>query len=306
VTVFREIAARMPPKSLLHLLQGMHNTDDFCGKFPPEDSGDATESRVNFLENEDGGIHCTVYMIPRISDPTLWWQSDEMQAIRNGCGNLVDHYRQYQLDYVDAIRLLMESDCTSSQNTSKAMKCIMNKSICRGLESHIVAECRRNGKIHRKRVLEAQDEVYEFLDDDTDIGYDTIRQASCEKSHISTLLAYKLAQHDALQVLEQDNVWSDDISESRVDPNASFLEDISESFVQADDFSESEADCSILSLDLSESTVEVTSISENDEDSDRVTLPDDLTESMASFSSQEMSESTCNDSVWSDLSGSIF
>lgn len=304
VTVFREIAARMPPKSLLHLLQGMHSTDDFCGKLPSIVQHGPTEGRVQFQENEDGGIKCTVFMIPRISDPKLWWQSDEIRNIRTGCAALADHYRQYQKDYINAIHELMDSDCTSSQSITQAMKCIMNKSICRGLESHIVAECRHNCKLHRRRVLEAQEEVDDCSDDDTEIEWDMIRQASCEESRSSAMLAYKLAQYDALQVLDN-AAWEHDMSESLVDASVSLRDEVSESLAHAEDLSESLAECSLLSEDVSESTAEVTSLPDDEDESESIALSEDFSESLASLSSNDVSGSLSSGSVWSDLSESI-
>ena len=213
VLVFRQIAEMMPTKSLLHLLQGMEHT---ANKSPEWTSSIALKERgrrVRFAGAQTGKAQCEVFEIPRISDPNLWWQSHEIKSIRSGCAALADHFRLYELDYVSSLQELMRVKCLDEYHTMDAMECISGKRICRGLESHILPDCRDNCKDHRRRVLETQNEVHECLEDCTAIGWQKIRHVSCQRSVVSKLLAYKLAQHDALQVMGSGIGFSDESSD---------------------------------------------------------------------------------------------
>ena len=156
------------------------------------------KQRIRFQENVYGEVKRTVHEIPCISDPNLWWQSKEYADIRAGCKSLAEHFLQYKKDdYVKAVeRLLSTKPDTSTKKIEKAMECMLSNTISRGLESHIVRDCRTACRKCVKDVLRAQDKVFQSQKDHTEEGRDKIYRASSKASRGSRFLATKLAQQD--------------------------------------------------------------------------------------------------------------
>ena len=209
IMIFKKIAEIMPPKSLLHLLHGAQRTspsrrpeqsieddDDAPVRRPPR-SMSMRKQRIRFEENVYGEVKRVVHEIPRISDPSLWWQSKEYSEIRAGCKTLAEHYLQYKEEYLKAVeRLLSTKPDSSTRKIEKSMECMLNNTISRGLESHIVQDCRAVCRKHRRDVLKAQEKVFKRELDHTEEGRDKIYRASSKASRGSRFLAVKLAQQD--------------------------------------------------------------------------------------------------------------
>jgi hypothetical protein len=208
--IFEKIAEAMPPKSLFHLLRGASEATGRPTLLSPgksERSLVSTEGpgrRLRFAMNPNGSVKCEIQEIPRISDPSLWWQKDDMKSIRSGCASLTGHYRAYKPEYIEAISRLMEchSKSASSKRTAAHMDCVSSNAICRGLEMHIVRRCGKVCQNHSRQVLDAQLENQELMEDYTLKGGERIRMASLRSSRRSLSQAAKLAQHDTCQALE--------------------------------------------------------------------------------------------------------
>ena len=213
IMIFKVIAQRMPPKSLLHLLHGAQqsNDDPTCSMSSrdvpslhsqPQSSTRSKNARIRFAQDERGHVKCDVYEIPRSTDKELWWQAEECHNIKKGCKSLAEHFLHYQEDYIKAVKRLMDKGCTDTKKIEKAMECVVRHTICRGLESHIVRNCRKACKAQRKAVMQAQAEMrWSSCDLSRNDGKERIRRAARKASMGSRILAAKLARLDAFQSL---------------------------------------------------------------------------------------------------------
>jgi hypothetical protein len=208
-SIFEKIAEAMPPKSLFHLLRGASQATGKPTQMSlgtPEHSVLSTEGttrRLRFATNSNGSVKCEVREIPRISDPSLWWQKEDMKSIRAGCASLAGHYRAYKPEYIEAISRLMEchSKSASAKRTAAHMECLSSNTISRGLEMHIVKRCGKVCRNHTQQVLDAQHESQELCEDYSVEGDERIRMASVGSSRRSLSLAAKLAQYDTCQAM---------------------------------------------------------------------------------------------------------
>ena len=222
VNVFKGIAARMPPKALFHLLRGAASamSEEMLLKDDRDEKRTQNSSqgrrRVRFLSdstNENGFVKCQVHEIPKITDPSLWWQKEDFAQIRRNAGTVAERYRRYHDDYRQAIVQLLDyyakrlksgpatfnASHSSEFNSSKEelvrsfMYTIAEHEVARGLELHIVREYDRNNRKHMDAVLGAFDRE----------ANDTrgIRRACLTNSRVSHRMAYQFAKYDTKEAL---------------------------------------------------------------------------------------------------------
>jgi hypothetical protein len=228
VTVFKGIAQSMPPKALFHLLRGAASAS--IGEFLVDDESKAIESnkanastskegrRVRFepdRNNENGFVKCFVHKIPRVSDPSLWWQREDFNRIRREAGTVAENYRRYHKDYIKTIVQLLDfytarhgNSSTISQDShvtsddspnqkqeliNSFMQCMAKNGVARGLELHIVRAYGQKNKEHNDSV---------FTECDRDITNDhAIRRACLVHSRVSLRMANLFAKYDTKEAL---------------------------------------------------------------------------------------------------------
>lgn len=248
VLIFQKIAATMPPKALFLLLNGASRASGMeeamsLGSADGDDSTiDSKECRrvhfANDPKNANGGVKLTVHEIPRISDPTLWWQKGDFRRIRDDAACIAEHYRQCKPEYTGKVSRLvrqcakestMTDGCTDEkkdQILEAFYGTLEENDQLRGLEGHIVYELHQMTTRHVRIVLAAQKNAkMEKPEDDTEPESDTeselsrdtngyphvsraylrreaaIRKACLYHSRVSELVSQCFAKHDLQQAL---------------------------------------------------------------------------------------------------------
>jgi len=225
VDVFKGIAATLRPKALFHLLRGaeLASADEFIPEQNKDGDTDVSKCcpgrhRVRFepdLNNQNGFVKCYIKKIPKITDPSLWWQREDLQNIRSNVGTVVETYRRYHKDYEIAIVQLLDyysystrkdsrtnshnsSATIDSGNTKKKLltefrQALAKNDVARGLEMHIIRALEKRNQDHFDSVYWA---CHENSTDDR-----AIRQACLVHSKVSHRMAHLFAKSDTKEAL---------------------------------------------------------------------------------------------------------
>lgn len=223
VLIFKKIAERLPPQSLLHLLSAdvlvsVDNKKSDTGeqavtieaqeqheKETREDKNNlrasATfaapfrSSKVKFAIDDEGKIFCQTKYVEGVSDKSLWWQRHEMDAIRAECTQLVESYITEVREYERSLTNIMEqaNEHNFQDHDEEAMQCFRDHGDVRGLERHIVLELNSAKQIHFDAVIGAQ---YEYLNKGTTERWKHLKKVSLAASLSCRYIAVRFAQSD--------------------------------------------------------------------------------------------------------------
>ena len=185
VLIFQKLTESLPPRSLLHLLQGASQASELDSGSTALESGPEwigqEGRRVRFVTTKSGEVQAMVYEIPRICDPTLWWQSQDFGRIRENAAAIAQHYRQASSstsDYTKVFSRVVKL-CAMTHHRpghdrilDSFFECLATHDAARGLEGHIMYECHQMSAQHVRMVLAAQEQALfhavEYLEDDDD------------------------------------------------------------------------------------------------------------------------------------------
>lgn len=145
--------------------------------------------KLRFDTTPSGQVKCQVKSVERLTDPGLWWQDDEVAAIRSECSRLIEAERTNPRGLRAAtIQFLKKVKKHQDEEPRKEFRVKMAEtSVVRGLEFYVVPECKRSSIKHIKTVVEMQ----AMKVDDA-----VLKLASNTRSRLFTELARQRAQFD--------------------------------------------------------------------------------------------------------------
>ena len=218
VMVFKKIAERLPPMSLLHLLKAdVLVTVDASGAWVDSviDAKDQVEkhlredqtltkskmlaphraSKVCFATNDQGKPLCNILEYEPIRDKSLWWQRDEMDRIREECTEIVENYSLFHQDFEQSIANLMEfaNEATMLEMNDDELKYFTENEAVRGLERHVVVEVTTAKQMHFEAIMDAQ---FRSKESRTTERWKNIKKASLENSLSMRFIAARFALVD--------------------------------------------------------------------------------------------------------------
>lgn len=223
VLVFKKIAERMPPQSLLHLLKAdvlvnidTATTPDDATCAQVIDAQDQVEkkarqeeqtlraglvlapyraSKVRFALNEQGKLLRNTRFFEPVRDKSLWWQRKEMEEIRAECCSVVEDYTLHKKQFEADLTSLM--DCANDANLKDydedELKCFADHQVARGLERHIVMEFESLKQFHFETIMAAQ---HEYKNRGTTERWKHLKKTSISTSLPTRYIAVRFAQND--------------------------------------------------------------------------------------------------------------
>lgn len=209
VAVFMGLAQRMSLSSLMFILQNNVQAQNFPEAYlraattttSVQPKALPSCKKFRFCELSGGKVRTVVHEIPRVEDPSLWWDEASMRQIRTECCDTIKYFRKYRADYMQSIASLAQSHDSDEDDTLQIEEIIKNLSQeARGMEVHIVKLLGQLKNQTLQAVLQAQRENNSSSNNDD--GEELIRQASLQVSLPARTLAVQLAQSDRVGALK--------------------------------------------------------------------------------------------------------
>ena len=141
-------------------------------------------------------------MIERVTDKSLWWQKDEMEAIRNECSLLVEEYTLYKREFERDVTALMEraNEANLADLDRTELECFKEHEDARGLERHIVLEFETAKQMHFEAIMDAQ---HEYRQRGTTERWKYLKRVSLAASLSTRYIGVRFAQHDHILVQDE-------------------------------------------------------------------------------------------------------
>jgi hypothetical protein len=151
-------------------------------------------SKVRFALNGEGEVHRMIHYIPKCKNPDLWWQADEVKAIRSNCNSLVKGSLKGSAGAgltKATTKYLQRGGWKEGRRGGRAILMHMSTNMeIRGLEHSVIPVCRSVVTDHVRAVLKAQRSKR------------SLRAAAKETSQACSHLAVERARHDTTQALK--------------------------------------------------------------------------------------------------------
>jgi hypothetical protein len=214
VVVFMRLAQNMSIKSLLFLLQNHARAmnipedillQDIACDVPSLTAKKATLKikKFRFAEISGGKVRAVVLEIPKATDPSLWWNTNELKDIRSDVIQTVRYFKRYRPEFSESVQILAKSylDETPKFVVEKHMKKLAGDSVARGLETHIVPLLGALRSSSVKAVLAEQEMCRESCKS-YDETCEILRSRSLSESRPGQTFAAKIAECDHIEALK--------------------------------------------------------------------------------------------------------
>jgi hypothetical protein len=166
-------------------------------------------------------VRVVVHEIESIkSESNLWWQPEEMHAIRVDLVDTVKFFRKHRPNYINSVEVVARHGLDMSGNNGKGspqqqvveqhMKSLMSAehSYARGLETHIVKMLSDHRKATVTAILDEQQDCKDS-DDDYATTMHCLREQSLAYTTLSSKFAYAMARCDQIDALKASmSSWS--------------------------------------------------------------------------------------------------
>jgi hypothetical protein len=215
IVVFMRLAKSMSVKSLLFLLQNHARAmnipeyilqKDITCRVPSLTAKKATLKikKFRFAEISGGNkVRAVVLEIPNATDPSLWWNKNELQDIRSDVIQAVLYFKRYRPEFSESVQILAKSYLNETPNfvLEQHMKTLSGDSVARGLETHIVPMMGALRSSSVKAVL-AEQEMCRKSCKSYDETCEILRSRSLLESRPGRTFAGKIAECDHIEALK--------------------------------------------------------------------------------------------------------
>jgi hypothetical protein len=214
VVVFMRLAQNMSIKSLLFLLQNharaMNIQEDVLQNYLAIDEPSLTAKKTTlkikkfrFAEISGDKVRAVELEIPKATDPSLWWNKNELNDIRSDVIQAVRYFKRYRPEFSESVQILAKSylDETPKFVVEKHMKKLAGDSVARGLETHIVPLLGALRSSSVKAVLVEQEMCRESCKS-YDETCEILRSRSLSESRPGQTFAAKIAECDHIEALK--------------------------------------------------------------------------------------------------------
>jgi hypothetical protein len=215
IAVFMRLEQKMSMKSLLFIMQdharAMNIPEDVLQKHIACDALSLTAKKATlkikkfrFAEISGGDkVRAVVHEIPKATDPSLWWNKDELKDIRSDVIQAVKYFKRYRPEFSESVQILATSYLDEIPNyvLKEHMKQLSGGSIARGLETHIVPLL---GALRRSsvRAVLAEQEMCRKSCKSYDETCEILRSRSLSESKPGQTFAAKIGECDHIEALK--------------------------------------------------------------------------------------------------------
>jgi hypothetical protein len=159
--------------------------------------------KFRFAEISGGDkVRAVVLEIPKATDPSLWWNKDELNDIRTDVIKAVRYFKRYRPEFSESVEILAKSYLDDIPNyvLKEHMKQLAGDSVARGLETHIVPMLGALRTSSVKAVL-AEQEICQKSCKSYEETCGILRSRSLSESRPGQTFAAKIAECDHIEAL---------------------------------------------------------------------------------------------------------
>lgn len=144
--------------------------------------------QVRFVTTSNGEVECKIRKVRKLIDKELWWQPEELSAVRRECAAIVEAKSEIRSAFHDVTADFIARGWKSEKERSKLISEMKKYPELRGLEFHLVPECKEMIRGQRAIIRDVQSKL---------AGPSLIRLASRSLSQGFVALAVVRAEYDA-------------------------------------------------------------------------------------------------------------